>query len=117
MNEIVAAAKGCGGRGIAYSSMKRAWTEKVAWHARAAGLNRRPSIRISLQLRWIEPKRKNGATRDPDNIHAGAKFLMDGLKLAGAIPDDKQANIASITHLPIEFGVLPGVEVTVTPVE
>ncbi len=114
MNEIVEAAKGYGGKGLGYSKLKRAWTETVAWRAKAAGLHRTPMACVHLDCHWIEAKNKNGATRDPDNIEAGVKFCLDGLKVAGVIPDDKMANIASIHHTHA-MGPLAGVEVTVTP--
>ena len=112
MNEIIAAAKGNGGKGYGYAAMKKAWTEKVAWHARSAQLHRHPLSRIKLEFVWIEPKNTNGAARDPDNIEAGQKFIWDGLKLAGVIKDDKRAQNAGTTH-DHTVGALAGVEVTI----
>jgi Holliday junction resolvase RusA-like endonuclease len=112
MNEIVAAAKGSAGKGYAYAAMKKAWTEKIAWCARAAGLHRHPLERIRVEFNWIDPRNANGAQRDPDNIEAGQKFVWDGLKLAGVIPNDTRKQNAGTKHHH-DVGPLAGVEVTI----
>jgi hypothetical protein len=110
MNEIIDAAKGFGGRGVGYSKLKKEWTEKVCWHAKAAHV---PKFeRVRLEFLWIEPVRSNGAERDPDNVEAGQKFIWDGLKLAKVIPDDKRKQNAGTKH-DHEKGALAGVEVTI----
>lgn len=111
-NEIVAAAKGSAGKGYAYAAMKKAWTDKVAWCARAAKLHQRPFTRVRLEFNWIEPKNANGAQRDPDNIEAGQKFVWDGLVVAGVLPNDTRKQNAGTSHSHV-VGALSGVEVTI----
>ncbi len=115
LNEIVDAAKGCGGKGYGYAAMKRAWTEKVMLHALAAKVPK-GLRRVRLSMTWHEPANSNGVSRDPDNIEAGQKFVWDGLVKAKIIPNDKRANNAGTTHAHA-IGPVPGVEVTVVPVE
>jgi Holliday junction resolvase RusA-like endonuclease len=110
LNEIIKACKGYGGRGYGYSRLKKQWTDNVAWMARAAHLPRFTAIR--LELLWVEPINKNGAKRDRDNIEAGVKFLADGLKAAGVIPDDRPENYLGASH-DHDRGEKPGVWVTI----
>lgn len=104
MNEIVAAAKSGRGRGNAYSRQKSAWTLVVAKAARDARVGPFP-LPVSLHLIWCEPN----ARRDPDNVHAGTKFVLDGLVDAGVIPGDRRKNIISILHDVVTDKENPGV--------
>ena len=89
LNEIIAAAKSHYAK---YSNEKKEYTEEVAWLAKHARL---PKFeKAYLVITWFEPDRR----RDPDNIMAGQKFIMDGLVQAGVIPDDSQKYIAGIVH-------------------
>jgi len=108
MNEIVAAAKGCGGKGYGYSTLKKAWTEKVALHALAARIPKGKFTRVRLHFTWVE---RDGA-RDPDNVEAGQKFVWDGLVQAKVLPNDRRANNAGTTHTH-RIGVPSGVEVEI----
>lgn len=112
MNEIVAAAKGMGGRGIGYSTMKAKWTEACEMAARQRKI---PKVgRAHFDFRWTEPKpSKITRKRDPDNISAGEKFVLDGLVRAGVIANDTMAEVASLRHS-FDVGPLVGVEVTIT---
>jgi hypothetical protein len=114
MNEIVAAAKGTGGRGYRYATMKATWTNRVALHVLSARVPKGLK-RIRLECRWIEPRNTNGVSRDPDNVEAGQKFLWDGLVVAKIIPNDRRANNAGSSHTH-EIGPVAGVEVTVVDV-
>jgi len=89
-NEIVAAAK-CGNyKYQPYAKMKETYTEMVAWIAKKL-----PKFeKVSLIITWYEPDRR----RDPDNIMAGQKFILDGLVIAGVIPNDNQKHIQQILH-------------------
>jgi Holliday junction resolvase RusA-like endonuclease len=114
MNEIIAAAK-AGGRGAVYAKMKREWTQNVAWHVKAAGI-RAKLKRVRLHFHWIEPRNRNGAQRDPDNIESGGqKFVWDGLVLAGVISNDKREQNAGTTHRH-SLGAIAGVEVEIEEV-
>jgi hypothetical protein len=90
LNEVIAAAKGRGGRGHAYAKMKRDLGEFVWANAKAARL--RPVRRARLHFLWVEKDRR----RDPDNVSsAGRKFILDGLVKAGVLPGDGWAAIES----------------------
>lgn len=64
----------------------------VAWLAKKAGLPKYE--KAYLIITWYEP---NGR-RDPDNVMAGQKFMLDALVHAGVIPNDSQKYIAGIVH-------------------
>lgn len=106
-NEIIDAAKSGRGKRNAYSRMKAMWSGVVAAHARSARLKPMASP-VSVEFTWMEPN----ARRDPDNIHAGAKFCLDGLVEAKVLAGDGQKHISRILHGPIKVGYGPGVIVT-----
>ncbi|MBE9226292.1 hypothetical protein IQ264_12750 [Phormidium sp. LEGE 05292] len=85
LNEIIGTA-----RSNVYASAKekRAWTNKIA--VECFGRKRFPD-RVWIEFVW---KIKN-FRRDPDNISAAAKFVMDGLVEGGIIQDDSLKFIMS----------------------
>ena len=89
LNEIIAAAKSHYAK---YSTEKKERTEEVAWLAKKAGLPKYE--RAHLVITWYEPNSR----RDPDNVMAGQKFILDGLVQAGVLPGDSQKYIAGIVH-------------------
>ena len=107
-NEIIKAAKSGRGKGNAYARMKSQWSATVQAQARSQRLQKVPG-RVSIDLYWVEPTRK----RDPDNVHAAVKFVLDGLVAAGLIDSDAQRTISRITHHPIEIHREPGVAVVI----
>lgn len=106
LNEIIDAAKSHFGE---YASMKETYTNMVGWLAKKLPKYQRVNITIT----WYEPNEK----RDPDNIMAGAKFILDGLVKAGTIPNDTRRYIKSITHIPELDRKNPRVEVEIVDVE
>jgi hypothetical protein len=91
-NEIIASAKGFGGRGIGYSISKAEWTERIASLAARA---RVPALeRIRLRLHWFSTNRR----RNPDNIEASQKFIWDGLVKAGVLKNDGWKQNAGSEH-------------------
>lgn len=87
MNELIAAAKGSGGRGMAYARLKREWTETVLALAKAAKLDKPGPFerRVLISFDWIEKDQR----RDPDNVAAGGrKLVLDGLVAAGVLQGD-----------------------------
>ncbi len=89
LNEIIDAAKSHYAK---YSTEKKEYTEEVAWLAKQARL---PKVeKAYLVITWFEPDRR----RDPDNIMAGQKFILDGLVQAGVFPGDSQKYIQGIYH-------------------
>ena len=108
-NEIIAACKGCGGKGYGYATMKKQWTLAVFWRAKEAQL---PHVkRARFEYRWIE----RDMARDPSNIVAARKFVEDGLVDAKVLNNDGWKQIAGWTDI-FEVGAKPGVEVTIIPV-
>lgn len=110
LNEMIAAAKGAGGRGIAYSRMKRQWTDTVWALAKSNGL---PSFQrtVSFVFEWREASRR----RDPDNVAAaGRKLILDGLVKAGVLPGDGWNSVVAWTDKFTLVGALgpPGCLVT-----
>lgn len=108
LNEIIAAAKEHFG---SYANMKDEYTASIAWLAKQARL---PKFeKAYLVITWFEPDRR----RDPDNIMAGQKFILDGMVAAGTIPNDSQKHIKGIVH---RFRVdkrNPRVEVEIVDIE
>lgn len=89
-NEIIDAAKYARNKYQAYSQMKEHYTNMVALLAK----NLPRFEKIALIITWYEP---NG-NRDPDNIAAGQKFIIDGLVSAGIVKNDNHKHIKGILH-------------------
>jgi Holliday junction resolvase RusA-like endonuclease len=87
LNEIIEAAKSHFG---AYAKMKEEHTTAITWLAKKLPAYKR----VVLVITWYEPDRR----RDPDNIMAGQKFILDGLVAAGTIPNDSQKYVRGIVH-------------------
>lgn len=99
-----------GGRaGNAYAKMKKKWTGDIALLARVAKL--RPMERVKLRFVWHEKHRQ----RNPDNIAAAKKFVIDGLVWAKVLRNDGWDQIAAFTD---DWLVAkpPGVLVLIEPV-
>ncbi len=90
LNEMIRTARG---NKYAAAAQKKKYTDIVATEIMVQ--TERPHFSaISLDITWIETKKK----RDPDNVFAAAKFLMDGIVAAGIIDDDDRDHVASITN-------------------
>lgn len=90
LNEIITESKKGRGKYQPYAIMKEQYTSEIGWLAK-----KMPSYqKVNVTITWIEPNRR----RDPDNIQAGAKFVMDGLVAGGVIKDDSQRYVKSIRH-------------------
>lgn len=107
MNEIIAACKSGRGKGNAYSRMKRQWNNYIATVAVACKLFR-VTKPVRVKCLWREPNRR----RDPDNVQAGVKFLLDSLVSAGILEGDSQRHVKEIQHIVTVNCVAPGVVVT-----
>ncbi len=70
---------------FASGKMKKEWTDKVAWECKFQKIVPYQTP-IALSFMWFEPS----ARRDPDNIIFAKKFILDGLVMAGVIPNDTQ---------------------------
>lgn len=90
LNEIIEAAKQGKGKYQPYALMKEEYTTMIAWIAK-----KMPRFeKVVLIITWYEPDSR----RDPDNIMAGQKFILDGMVAAGTIPNDSQRYIQGILH-------------------
>ena len=65
---------------FAYARLKRDNTDAVAWTAKSLP----KAKRLYLKITWYCKDQK----KDPDNIAAAVKFIWDGLKESGMIPND-----------------------------
>ena len=108
LNEITDAARS---NKFDAAKMKKEYTELAAWCAKLAKLPRMKCIDISVA--WYEPNRK----RDKDNIHAGVKFILDGLVIAGVIDNDGWKQIGNINHKVLLDKDNPRVEITIQEVQ
>lgn len=109
MNELIAAAKGTGGRGIGYSRMKREWKDVVQAIAQATKMPCFPG-RVVMVWRWTERDRR----RDPDNVAAGGrKLILDGLVAAGVLKGDGWRFVQSWTDRFDVDPARPGVHITI----
>lgn len=105
LNEIIDAAKKGRGKYQPYAQMKEECTTMIAWLAKKL-----PTYnRVGITITWYEPNQR----RDPDNVMAGQKFILDGLVMAGTIPNDTKKYIKSITHIPELDREKPRVEVEI----
>lgn len=104
-NEIIDACKGAGGTGRIYSAMKKKWTNDIALLVRSARI--RPVPRAHIRFIWHERDRR----RNPDNLCAAIKFVLDGLVVAKVLENDGWDQIAGFTHA-WDVSGKPGVEVS-----
>lgn len=88
LNEIIEAAKSHYGK---YSSTKKDYTEIVGWYALKQTQIEKP---VEVWIKWFT----KDAKKDPDNVAAGVKFILDGLKEAGVIKNDTRQWIKKIVH-------------------
>ena len=90
LNEIIGEARK---HKMASATQKKKYTKRVADVIRLTFRDYKPMDKVWINLTWIERNRK----RDPDNIVAAKKFILDGLVLAGLLKSDGWANIAGFT--------------------
>ena len=88
MNEILKAAKS---NRFEYAAMKRDETERVRWSISWHPIIQKP---VKVLITWYSKDKR----RDPDNIMAGQKFILDGIVSAKVIPNDNQKYIKGIAH-------------------
>lgn len=79
---------------FAYAAEKKKLTQYVADECLIQGL-KRVSGPIAVRFQWQEATKR----RDFDNVSgAGQKLILDGLKLAGVIEDDRQKYVRYLSH-------------------
>lgn len=99
---------GGGGAGNGYAKAKKKWTDDIALLAKVNRL--RPVPRVHLRFIWREKHRR----RNPDNVAAGKKLVIDGLVKAGILANDGWDEIASFTD-EWHVGSPAGVTVVIEP--
>lgn len=82
LNEIIAAAKSGYGKRNAYHRMKVSFTDYVVLCIYEAQL--KPMKYVTVSFLWQEKNKR----KDPDNIVAAKKFILDGLVKAGILKTD-----------------------------
>jgi hypothetical protein len=88
LNQIIAYSKIRNGKWNKYAGVKKKYTDAIRDIIFLERL--KPyTDKIFLQFAWFEPNRK----KDPDNVDAGKKFILDGMVKAGLIPNDTQKYI------------------------
>lgn len=84
--------KAARGHKMAAAQMKKKYTD-LAW---VYFVGKPKAIKKQdFVFTWFEPDMR----RDPDNIHGGIKFILDGMKNAGFIENDGQKQVGIITHI------------------
>lgn len=113
MNEIIDAAKKTIGKKTSrhsiltlYSVMKNKWIKLVSDAVLEAKIQ--PVDKVFLQLTWTEPTKR----RDPDNIAAFIKFILDGMQKAGVIKNDGWSEVRG-WHNEFMIGTLRSVKVRI----
>lgn len=107
MNEIIKAAKSGRGKVNAYARQKAEFTAVCANAAIRSGI--RPVDCCDVKLRWHEPARR----RDPDNLCAATKFVLDGLVSACVLRNDGWDDVLSLSHSWLVTDGVSGVMVTI----
>lgn len=64
---------------------------------------------VDVHFHWFEPNKK----RDKDNIRYGSKFILDGLREAGKLPNDGWAWVLDMSDSFDVDKLNPRVEVTI----
>lgn len=91
-NEMIKKAMVNGDQG-AYDNLKYEYTRRVADELiRQKCVPKHPYNRIVLSIDWFE----TGYNRDPDNIQAGTKFILDAMVWTKIIPDDSLKYVLGI---------------------
>ena len=106
LNEIIRVAKS---HPVAYANSKGVHTEIVAWGC--VGVPKEQlKMPVDVTCTWYTKNLR----KDPDNVSAGVKFVLDGLVQAGVLPDDRRKQINSISHHFDVDKLNPRVEIVLT---
>ena len=89
LNDIVALAKIHFG---AYSGKKKKIEKDIGSAILAAKI--KPMRRVDVNVTFHEPQKSR---RDPDNVMAGIKFILDAIRNAGIIEDDSKQFVRRVS--------------------
>ena len=107
LNDMISAAKARRGAWSRYTDMKLAYGVVCKHDIRAAQIT--PCVQpVTVRFVWHEKTTK----RDPDNICAGQKFVLDALVALKILRNDGWADIIGLTHSWLVDPAHPGVAVT-----
>ena len=95
---------------MVYSQLKKTWGGRVQFEIVLAGIL--PVSYCEIEFVWHEKHDR----RDDDNIMFGQKFVLDALKHAGIIPDDRRKFVKRLIHSVVVYPPGPGVQVTIREV-
>lgn len=73
------------------AGIKKKETERCA---QAAMVLKPIDCPVNVSILWYEPNAK----RDIDNVAAGIKFILDGIVMAGKLPNDTRKWVKRISH-------------------
>lgn len=95
------------------AKQKKKETARCQW-AILAGSVPEFSVPVEICFTWHEPSYR----RDPDNVCAGAKFILDALVKLRKIPEDSRRWVKEIRHVfPDPDRAHPRIEVELTSLE
>jgi len=106
MNEIIAASKKRYKKIPYYSIIKNRYTFIIINAIKIARI--KPVNQFQLNIEWTERNKK----RDPDNIAAGIKFILDSLIITGIIKNDGWAENKGWTNK-FNVGTQPKIKVDI----
>jgi Holliday junction resolvase RusA-like endonuclease len=110
MNEIIKAAKSHFG---SYSKMKKDCSDLIICSLTSMGMNEKYKCQVDVNITWHCANKR----RDPDNIMAGTKFILDALQVSGVIKNDNWNGIRRIAHEITLDRKNPRIEVELTPIK
>jgi len=92
--------------------LKKFYTEQVAWEATIQHIKKFDN-KVLIEITYYEPDNR----RDDDNVQSGAKFILDGLKEAGVIKDDRRKYV-SLRQNEVKIDKLnPRIEILIKEIE
>ena len=93
LNEIIAANKGHYGQ---YAKMKRANGGVIKWRLKQKQKSTTPiEDKVDVKITWWSKTKR----KDPDNVDAGIKFILDAFVEYGVLVNDTRKYIGDIYHV------------------
>jgi len=93
LNEIIAANKGHYGQ---YAEMKRGNGGVIKWRLKQKQIEPKPiEEKVNVKITWWSATRR----KDPDNVDAGIKFILDAFVEYGVLVNDTRKYIGDIYHV------------------
>ena len=93
LNEIIAANKGHYGQ---YAKMKRGNGGVIKWRLKQKQIEPKPiEEKVNVKITWFSASKR----KDPDNVDAGIKFILDAFVDYGVLVNDTRKYIGDIYHV------------------